>query len=109
MLRKKEHFVKVKAVTYDSLLLLPLWCSTNNGNENCMYTRLLVFIDMQLFVELTDLGGYIRRQLNVITESLINYEVISLASSNTDTATGMFADGECICCDSEEATSLAKP
>jgi hypothetical protein len=48
---------------------------------------------MQLFVELTGLGGYIRYQLNVITESLINYEVISLASPNTDTATGMFADG----------------
>jgi hypothetical protein len=64
---------------------------------------------MQLFVEQTDLGGYIRYQLKVITESLINYEVISLASPNTDTATGMFADGKCICCDSEEVTPLAKP
>ena len=64
---------------------------------------------MQLFVEQTDLGGYIRYQLKVITESLINYEVISLASPNTDTAIGMFADGECFCRDSEEVTPLAKP
>jgi hypothetical protein len=63
---------------------------------------------MQLFVEVTDLGGYIRYQPNVITESLINYEVTSLATPNTDTAIGMFANSECICRDSEEAAALAK-
>ena len=63
---------------------------------------------MQLFVEVTDLGGYIRYQPNVITESLINYEVTSLASPNTDTAISVFADGECICRDTEEAAALAK-
>ena len=55
---------------------------------------------MQLLVEVTDLGGYIRYQPNVITESLINYEVTSLATPNTDTAIGVFADGECFCRDS---------
>lgn len=64
---------------------------------------------MQLLVEVTDLGGYIRYQPNVITESLINYEVTSLATPNTDTAIGVFADGECFCRDSEEVAALAKP
>ena len=91
------------------MLLLPCSDLRTILTTNFLYTRLLVFIDMQLFVELTGLGGYIRYQLNVITESLINYEVISLASPNTDTAIGMFADGECFCRDSEEATALAKP
>ena len=63
---------------------------------------------MQLFVEVTDLGGYIRYQPNVITESLINYEVSSLAIPNTDTAIGMFANSECFCRDSEEVAALAK-
>ena len=63
---------------------------------------------MQLFVEVTDLGGYIRYQPNVITESLINYEVTSLATPNTDTAIGMFANSECFCRDSEETAALAK-